>query len=285
MEKLGHKSTLTIRRVICYVCLVIFAFLSLFPFYILLVNSASRHADIQKGFSPWPQTFYFHKNFMTMMSNPNIPIVQGLVNSLIVSFGCSILTTYFSAMTAYGIYMYNFKGKNAAFKFILAVMMVPAQVSTLGFIKLIDRIGLMDTLSALIIPSVAAPIVFFYIYQSMEATLPASIVEASRVDGCNEFRTFNQIVLPMIKPALAVQLIFSFVGSWNNYFTPALVITSKSKKTIPILIAQLRGADYQKFDMGQVYMLITLAIVPLIIIYLIFSKNIISGATVGGVKE
>jgi len=284
MNKLGNKSTLTIRRTVCYICLVIFAFLSLFPFYVLMVNSSQPHAEIQKGFHAWFGPA-FGKNFASMMSNPNIPILRGLFNSVIVSFGCSILTTYFSAMTAYGIYMYNFKGKNAAFKFILAVMMVPAQVSTLGFIKLIDRIGLMDTLSALILPSIAAPIVFFYIYQSMEATLPVSIVEASRVDGCNEFRTFNQIVLPMIKPAMAVQLIFSFVGAWNNYFTPALVINSKTKKTIPILIAQLRGADYQKFDMGQVYMLITLAIVPLIIVYLFFSKNIISGTTVGGVKE
>ena len=122
-------------------------------------------------------------------------------------------------------------------------------------------------------------------FQAMQSTLPFSIVEAARVDGCNEFRTFNQIVLPMMKPAIAVQAIFSFVSSWNNYFTPALVIDSDSKKTIPILIAQLRGADYKNFDMGQVYMMICIAIIPLVIIYLILSKNIIKGATQGGVKE
>ena len=163
--------------------------------------------------------------------------------------------------------------------------MVPTQVSTLGFIKLITKIGLIDNLAALYIPSIAAPIVFFYLYQAMESTLPYSIVEAARVDGCNEFRTFNTIVLQMMKPSIAVQAIFAFVSSWNNYFTPQLVISSKMKKTIPILIAQLRSADYQKFDMGQVYTMISLAIVPLIIVYLFLSRSIISGATAGGVKE
>jgi len=144
---------------------------------------------------------------------------------------------------------------------------------------------MIDTLPALYIPSIAAPIVFFYLYQAMESTLPYSIVEAARVDGCNEFRTFNTIVLPMMKPSIAVQAIFAFVSSWNNYFTPALVISKKENKTIPILIAQLRSADYSKFDLGQVYMQICIAIVPLIIVYLFLSRYIISGATAGGVKE
>ncbi|MBR1911970.1 MAG: carbohydrate ABC transporter permease [Treponema sp.] len=278
------KASLTIRRSIAYVVLALLAFLSLFPFVILIINSTRLHAQIQNGFSLIPGTAFI-KNFNTMMSNANIPVFRALVNSIFVSFMAAVLTTYFSSMTAYGLYMYRFNGRNFAFKFILAVMMVPAQVSTLGFIKLISGIGLIDTLAALYIPSIAAPVVFFYLYQAMEATLPYSIVEAARVDGCNEFKTFNTIVLAMMKPSIAVQAIFSFVSSWNNYFTPALVISSKEKKTIPILIAQLRSADYQKFDMGQVYMMICLAIVPLIIVYLFLSKNIISGATAGGVKE
>ncbi len=280
----SQSTSLAIRRFVAYAVLIILAFLSLFPFFILIINSTRGHADIQKGFSALPGVF-FVKNFVNMMSNDNNPILQALVNSVFVSFMCAVLTTYFSSMTAYGIYMYRFKGRKFSFRFILAVMMVPAQVSTLGFIKLITKLGMIDTLAALYIPSIAAPIVFFYIYQAMESTLPYSIVEAARVDGCNEFRTFNTIVLQMMKPSIAVQAIFAFVSSWNNYFTPQLVISSKEKKTIPILIAQLRSADYQKFDMGQVYMTICLAIVPLIIVYLFLSRSIISGATAGGVKE
>lgn len=88
-----------------------------------------------------------------------------------------------------------------------------------------------------------------------------------------------------MKPAIAVQVIFTFVGSWNNYFTPALIIQSKNKMTVPILIATLRGADYMNFDMGKIYMMITVAIVPIIVVYLLLSKYIIAGVTLGGVKE
>ena len=147
------------------------------------------------------------------------------------------------------------------------------------------KMNLMNTYVPLIVPAIAAPVVFFYMYQSMEATLPYSIVEAARVDGSNEFYTFNAIVIPMLKPAFAVQSIFAFVSSWNNYFVPALIISKKSLWTVPIVIASARNADYMMFDLGVVYTLMTLAIFPLIIVYLFLSKYIISGATAGGVKE
>ena len=142
----------------------------------------------------------------------------------------------------------------------------------------------MNSFIPLIIPAIAAPAVFFYMKQYMESTLPLELLEAARIDGAGEFRTFNQIALPLMKPAIAVQAIFSFVGSWNNYFTPALILTDDKKKTLPILIATLRSADYLKFDMGQVYMMITFSILPVIIVYLILSKNIVSGLAVGAVK-
>ena len=181
--------------------------------------------------------------------------------------------------------MYNFKGKKTAFKFIMAVMMVPTQVSTLGFLQLITKLGIMNSYIPLIIPAIAAPVVFFYMYQSMEATLPYSIVEAARVDGSNEFYTFNAIVCPMLKPAFAVQAIFAFVTSWNNYFIPALVISDKKLWTVPIVIANARSADYMMFDLGVNYTLMTVAILPLIVIYFLLSRYIIGGVTAGGVKE
>ena len=122
-------------------------------------------------------------------------------------------------------------------------------------------------------------------YSYLQSSLPLSLVEAARIDGAGEFYTFNRIVLPIMKPAIAVHAIFTFVGSWNNYFVPALVIQSKNKMTVSILIATLRGADYMNFDMGKIYMMITVAIVPIIIVYLLLSKYIIAGVTLGGVKE
>ena len=119
----------------------------------------------------------------------------------------------------------------------------------------------------------------------MESTLPLALIEAARIDGSGEFRTFNSIVIPLMKPAIAVQAIFTFVSSWNNYFIPALILHDNDKKTLPILIAQLRAADWLKFDMGQVYMMIAFSIFPVIIVYLILSRQIVQGVAVGAVKE
>ncbi len=218
------------------------------------------------------------------MNNDNLPVVKGMFNSLFIAGSTALLCTYFSALTAYAIHAYNFKLKKVAYVFILAIMMVPVQVSTLGFVDLMGKVGLMDSYIPLIIPAIAAPIVFFFIKQYMDSTLPLEIIEAARIDGSGEFKTFNRIVIPIMKPAIAVQLIFTFVTSWNNYFLPSLIIRSNNKKTLPILIAQLRSADFLKFDMGQVYMLIFLAIFPVILIYLFLSKYIVQGVAVGSVK-
>ena len=163
-------------------------------------------------------------------------------------------------------------------------MMIPTQVSAVGFVQLAYKYGFTNKLWVLIVPSIAAPAVFFYMYQYLRATLPLDIVEASRIDGSSEFATFNRIVLPIMKPAIAVQMIFSFVAAWNNYFLPALLLTKSEKKTVPIMIAQLRSADYSKFDMGKVYMFILLAILPVIVVYIFLSKSIIKGVTSGSVK-
>jgi multiple sugar transport system permease protein len=168
--------------------------------------------------------------------------------------------------------------------FILAVMMIPSQVTALGFLQLIGKMGLDDSRIPLIVPAIAAPVTYFYMKQYMESALPLSLIEAARIDGSGEFRTFNNIVLPLMKPAIAVQAIFTFVSSWNNYFTPALVLHTDTKKTLPILIAQLRSADFLKFDMGQVYAMIAFSIFPVIVVYLLLSKFIVGGVAVGAVK-
>ena len=161
---------------------------------------------------------------------------------------------------------------------------IPTQVTALGFIQLVADMKLEDNFIPLIIPAIAAPATFFYMKQYMESALPLSLVEAARIDGSGEFRTFNSIVLPLMKPAIAVQAIFTFVANWNNYFTPALVLHDDKMKTLPILIAQLRSADFLKFDMGQVYVTIAFSIFPVIIVYLFLSKYIVQGVAMGSVK-
>lgn len=274
-----------LRKLIAYLVLIILAFLCLFFFYILIINATRNHAQIQKGFSAIPGSS-FMKNFNNVLNDANVPILSGIKNSFIVSAASAALAVYFSALTAYGIYAYDFKLKKPAFVFILLILVMPTQVSALGFLRLVKKIPFMsDNLLPLIIPSIAAPAIFYFMYSYMQSSLPMELVEAARIDGCSEFKTFNRVVMPIMKPALAVQAIFAFVSSWNNYFMPALVINRKELKTLPILIASLRGADFLKFDMGKVYTLIMIAIIPIIIVYIILSKYIVAGVTLGGVKE
>lgn len=270
------------RRAVAYIVLALVSFLCLFWFYVLFINCTRSHSELTKGFTVLPSTHMLEN--LNNILHGTLPIWQGMINSLIIAASSAVLTTYFSAMTAYAIHAYNFKLKKFMFTFILLIMTIPTQCQALGFIKLIDKLGMDDTFWPLIIPSIAAPVTFFYIKQYMDGALPLSLVEAARIDGSGEFRTFNSIVLPLLKPAIAVQAIFSFVGSWNNYFTPALILHNNEKKTLPILLAQLRGADFLKFDMGQVYMMIAFSIFPVILVYLVLSKNIVQGVAVGSVK-
>ena len=280
MKKYGK----IVRTVIAYAVLIILTFLCLFFFYVLIINATRSHAELQKGFSALPGTHFF-ENLKNVANDGSFPMFRGIFNSLLVSTCSAALCTYFSSLTAYGLYAYRFKARKAAFTFIMAILVMPTQVTAMGFLRLVTKMGLYDTLWPLIIPSIASPAVFYFMYSYLQSSLPLSLVEAARIDGSGEFRTFNKIVMPIMKPAVAVQAIFTFVGSWNNYFVPALIIQSKDKMTVPILIATLRGADYMNFDMGKVYMMIMVAIVPIIIMYLLLSKYIIAGVTLGGVKE
>ena len=270
------------RRVLAYIVLIFISILCLFWFYVLFVNATRSHAQIQLGFSALPSG-EFMNNWVHLMHSSQ-PVWNGLFNSVIIAAFSAILTTYFSCMTAYAIHVYNFKLKNVMFPFILMIMMIPTQVTALGFYRLMMDWNLMDSFIPLIVPAIAAPVVFFYMKQYMDSSLPLEIVEASRIDGAGEFKTFNMMILPIMKPAIAVQAIFAFVQSWNNYFIPSLLLTENKKKTLPILIAQLRSADFLKKDMGQVYMMIAFSIFPVIVVYLLLSKHIVQGVALGSVK-
>ena len=274
---------LFISRFFVYLVLAILTFLSLFAFYLLFINSTRSNAQLQAGFTLVPNTNFF-VNLKNAWTDYSVNIARGMLNSLIIASACAILTTYFSALTAYGIHCYEFRLKKAAFTFIMVVMMIPSQVSAVGFISLCNTLNLTNNYLPLIMPSIASPVVFFYMKQYMESTLSVQIVEAARVDGANEFYTFNRIVLPIMSPAIAVQMIFSFVASWNNFFIPGMLIDKAELKTLPIMIANLRSADYSKFDMGKVYMFILLSILPVIVVYLFLSKFIIGGVSEGSVK-
>ena len=252
------------RRVIAYIVLILLSFLCLFWFYVLFINATRSNGELAKGFTAIPST-HLLKNLNNVLFHGAQDPIRGMINSFIIAGLSAVLSTYFSTMTAYAIHAYRFKGRKAIYTFILAVMMIP-QAPVLA-------------IATGSIPFIVVTLRPFFL------SLPKALDEAARIDGAGEFRTFNIIALPLMKPAIAVQMVFTFVSSWNNYFTPALILKDKAKKTLPILLAELRGADFMKFDMGQVYAMIAFSIFPVIIVYLFLSRYIVGGVTAGGVKE
>lgn len=271
-------------RVFAYIVCIFLACLSLFPFVIMVVNATRDTPSIQSS----PVSFVFGsnlaKNFKILTSKDMFSPWTGLKNSIIISVGTTVLTVYFSTLTAYALVAYEWKLKGPFFAIILAVMMIPATVTSIGFYQFMYRIKWTNNLLALILPAIAAPGTVFFMRQFMIPALPMEIVQSARVDGASEFRTFNQIVLPIMKPAMATQAIFAFVASWNNLFIPSILLTNKDKYTMPIMVSLLNG-DIYKVEYGAIYLGILLTVLPIFVIYFALSKYIIAGVALGGVKE
>ena len=281
-EQFGKKSHVGMKVLIHVVCIIL-ALLSILPFWIMIVNATRSTNEIQQtAISLIPSKFLMN-NFKILTGKSFQPMV-GFMNSIIISTGATILNVYFSSLTAYAIVAYDWKLKKAFFSFIVGVMMIPAQVTMIGFYQMVYKLGLTNKLSMLIIPAIAAPAIVFYMRQYLYPTLSMEIVEAARIDGAKEFRIFNTIVLPIMKPAIATQAIFCFVGSWNNLFTPLVLLTKQEKYTMPIMVSLLRG-DIYKTEYGSIYLGLTLTVLPLIVVYFAFSRYIIAGVALGGVKS
>jgi multiple sugar transport system permease protein len=279
----SYKLQLIFQRIYCYFILSLLVLICIFPLWTLIIDMTRNNGQLQGGFSWWFGT-NFIANMQKTFSDSHLPVGTALRNSFIVSLFTALLSCYFSCLTAFVFNVYTFKGKKYIFTAILLIMMIPTQVSALGFVQVMRAWGLTNNLLPLIVPSICSPIVFFYINQYMESILPFELVEAGRADGCSEIGIFHRIVIPIMKPALAVQFIFTFVSSWNNYFVPALLIDKPGVETLPLIIASLKASDPASFDLGKVYCLIGVSIIPLVIVYLVFSRFILKGMTEGAVK-
>jgi multiple sugar transport system permease protein len=248
----------------------------------MFVNATRDTFQIQQTALSLVPSTHLMDNIKILLGKTFDPL-KGLTNSMIVSVSSTLLTIYFSALTAYSLVAYNWKLRSPFFTFILAVMMIPAQVSVIGFYQFMYKIGMTNNFLALILPSVAAPAAVFFMRQFMLASLPLELIEASRIDGASEFYTFNKIVLPIMKPAMATQAIFTFVSSWNSLFLPLVLLTDNDKYTMPIMVSLLRG-DIYKTEYGAVYLGLALTVLPLFIAYFLLSRYIIEGVALGGVK-
>jgi len=279
---MNNKRGSLILKVIIYVVCVFLAILSIAPFYIMIINATRSTVQIQQhAISLLPST-YMMKNIAILLGKSFNP-ANGFVNSLIISTGATLCAVYFSNMTAYGLVVYNWRFRRPFFSFIMGIMMVPAQITMIGFYQMVYRIHMTNNFLMLILPAIASPSMVFFMRQYMLPSLSMEIIQAARIDGAGEFFIFNRIAMPIMKPAIATQAIFCFVSSWNNLFTPLVLLTDQKKYTMPIMVSLLRG-DIYKTEYGSVYMGLALTVLPLIVVYLLLSRYIISGVALGGVK-
>ena len=281
------KKNETALKVVIYVVSIFFSIMTLFPFVMLICNSYKSTYEVQAStlslYSKEPfKNLAF--NWKQITSKDAFHPGVGFRNSFIVATLSTILNVYFSCLTAYAITAYEWKLREGFNAMIMAVMMIPGTVTMIGFFQMAYKIGLVNKLSALIIPSIAAPMVVFFMRQYLQASLSMEIVQSARIDGAGEFRIFNQIVVPLMKPAIATQAIFAYVGSWNNLFSPMILLTDKNKKTLPVMVSLLNGDIYKK-EYGAIYLGLLITVLPLIVVYAFLSKYIVEGVALGGVKS
>ena len=279
---MNNKSSMSILKIVILIICVFLAILSLFPFVIMLVNATRSTYQIQQHPISLIPSKYFFNNFKILTGKSFNPAV-GFLNSFLISVGTCICSLYFSTLTAYAIVMYEWKAKNAFFSFIMAVMMIPSTVTIIGFFQMIYRVHMTNHLLVLILPAIASPSMVFFMRQYMQPSVSVSLVESARIDGSKEFFTFNAIVLPIMKPAVATQAIFTFVTSWNELFRPSVILTKQAKYTLPIMVGLLNG-DIYKREHGAIYVGLSLTALPLIIVYFLLAKYIVAGVALGSVK-
>lgn len=282
MAKKKNKVGPVVAHFWIYVLLILLAVLSILPFWVMFMNATRSTPEINaNALGLWPSK-YLARNW-DVIGTKSFNAMTGFVNSMIISTGATVLSVYFSSMTAYSIVAYRWKLRRAFFTFIMAVLMIPSQIISIGFYQMMYSVGMNNSFLPLIIPAIAAPSVVFYMKQYMEPALPLEIVEAARIDGAGEFFTFNRIVIPIMKPAIATQAIFAFVQKWNELFVPSVLLTDVKKYTMPMMVSLLKG-DIYKTEFGSVYLGLSLTVLPLFIVYFLLSKYIIAGVALGSVK-
>lgn len=278
MNGLGYN----VKKGILYILLVILALACILPFWLMMVNSTRSGIEITHSFSFIPGGSL--KDNWTQLFN-YVNLFRGLANSLKVAIPATLLTAYFSAITGYAMAMFKFRGNDLLFKIIIIFMMIPAQLSLIGFYNLCQKLRLVDTYIPLIVPAIAAPGIVFFLRQYVQATLSKSLMEAARIDGATELGIFHRIVLPIMAPGIATMSIGSFIGNWNAYLVPLILLNSPKKMTLPVMISTLNAATDLQKNQGAIYLGVAISVVPILIVFCFCSKYIISSISAGSVKE
>ena len=264
-----------------YIALILLALLCVIPFWLMIVNSTRSGNEIMTSFSLLPGTS-LASNWEAVVNN--LDIFHGMLNSALIAVCSTVLVSYFSAMTAYGLACYKFRGGNVIFIVMLVFMMVPAQLGLLGFYDLCNNLGLINSYIPLIIPCIASPGTVFFLRQYILSILPMAVLEAPRIDGASELTIFHRSVLPIMSPGIATMAIGAFIGSWNAYLIPLVLLNKPELYTLPIMISSLNSVRDISTNIGATYLAIAISVVPIIVVFCFCSKYIISSISAGSVK-
>lgn len=271
-----------INKALVYIFLISLALICLFPFLLMLINATRTGTEIASGFTLIPGNSLLENAKMVFgYFNP----FRGILNSLIVAVPATLLSAYFSAMTAYGLAFYDFKGNKLIFGVILIFMMIPGQLSLIGFFDLCCKMGLLNSYVPLIVPAIASSGTVFFMKQYITSAMPRALIEAARMEGASEFYIFNHIVFPIVSPAVSTMGIMGFIGSWNSYLLPMILISKPDKMTLPVMMATLRASSDLYTNQGPLYLAVAISVIPILLVFACFSKYIISSVTAGAVKE
>lgn len=278
----NYKFNTYVMRVFVYLFLVILLIITIVPIWLLIINATRSTEQIQQGISILPST-HLIDNYKLLLSK-GLDLIRGFSNSMFVAVASTVVTVYFSLLTAYGLVVYEFKGKRLFSNFIIVLVMIPMQFSIIGFYQYMSRLGLTDNYASLILPLIANAGAVFFGKQYLESMVIQDLIDAARIDGASELSIFHKIMMPLAIPGAATMGIFAFVASWNNFFNAFILISSIEKYTLPMLVGTLRG-DVYRTEYGAIYLGLAFTIVPIIIIYAVFSRYIVSGIAMGAIKE
>lgn len=259
--------------------MLILSLVTVFPFYIMIVMGTHVSEMIRQRLYLLPGD-YLLENLKTVFSTP---ILTYYWNSVFVAVTTTIGNVIISAFAGYGFAKYDFKGKKILFFLVIMTLMIPMQLGLIGFVIEMRYLSMMDSLWALIIPPMANAFHVFWMTQYIRSGVPGEIIESGRIDGCGELSIFMRLVFPLMVPATITVILLSFLNSWNNYFTPLVVINSNQNYTIPLGISMFENRF--RTDYAASILTLTIATLPVIVMFGFFSEHLIAGLAGGSVKE
>jgi len=270
-----------LRRAALYAFLLAGCLVTLLPFVWMILGSFKTSQEIISiPPSFWPETPTL-QNYRTILTDPKLPLLRFYFNSLFVSISVVTLVLFTSSLAGFIFAKYEFFGKNLIFGLILVTLMIPFQVLMIPSYLILVRLGLIDSLWGLVVPGATSAFGIFMMKQFIQG-LPSELLDAARIDGAGEWGIYWRIILPQVGPALATLGILTFMGTWNSYLWPLIVITSPEKRTLPIVLTWFNSMHGTRYDLTMTASV--LVVVPILIVYTIFQRWIVQGFTLSGLK-